>query len=204
MSSEETPAVKIEKSRVEKFLSILTKAIQKSHGTISTPEIIDQCYGEDAATFDDDENGNMLVGLLDDSLDKIDEEAMEHIQKIVKQYAQQPLQCLDDAIAHVDALEKKELQEEEDDRQSAQEAIVMSKLPQGVSAEDVLQYQAYLIQKKARDDLVESMKRIDEECEQLRVQLEEKKKQVQDSIESLDEKSKSMSNAADMCSYVVS
>lgn len=190
-------------SKYTKFVSILNKAIEKSHSVISTADIIEQCYGEDATMFetDDQENGNMLVGLLNDALDRIDEEIMQKMKTLAQDQAKGKLNCFDQAIAHVDKEEENALHEEELDHQSAQDAIREAKLPEGVTIEDVLQYQAYLIQQAARDELMQKIQRNSEECEEMKKQLEEKKKSLSTQIETLDTKNQNLNDAADLCTF---
>jgi len=194
-------------SKYSKLLHIISKAIGKSHAAISAPSVIEECYGEDAAIFetegdgDSDDGGNLLVGLLDAALEKIDEELMEQIEYIVKDKAESKLNNLDAAMAQVNELEQKAKEKEENDRQSAQDAIRMSKIPQGIGLEDIMLYQAYLIQKKARDELLESVKSAQEECEGLREKMMEKQETVNKVIDMLDQRGESMSKAADICSF---
>jgi hypothetical protein len=190
-------------SKYSKLLNIISKAIHKSHGAISTPTVIEQCYGEDAAIFETEGDGdeNLLVGLLDAALEKINEELVEKIECIVKEKAEKKLNNLDAAIAHVNDLEQKAKEKEEHDRQSAQDAIRMSKIPQGISLEDIMLYQAYLIQKKARDELLENVKSAQEECEELKRKMVENKESVSEAMKKLDERGEIVSKAADICSF---
>jgi|EP00979_Chaetoceros_neogracilis_P004525 transcription termination factor NusB len=194
-------------SKYSKLLLIISKAIKKSHSAISTPIVIEKCYGEDAAIFetggdgDDDGCDNLLVGLLDTVLEKIDEELMEQIETIVKDKAESKLNNLDAAITNVNGLEQKAKEKEEHDRQSAQDAIRMSKIPQGIGIEDIMLYQAYFIQKKARDELLESVKSAQKECAELKEKLTEKEEHINKAVDTLNQRGESMSKAANICSF---
>jgi len=191
-------------SRHAKFLDVVSKAIRKSHEAISIATIIEQCYGEDAAIFETEgeEHENLLVGLLDAALEKIDQELLRHIEHVVKEYGvDKKLICLDTVIAKVEDMEKKAQEAEEHDRQSTQDAIRMSKIPDGISIDDVMLYQAYLIHKSARDELRESLAKAKTECEEIRGKVEEQRLIVKERIDALDDRNISMSNAADLCSF---
>jgi uncharacterized phage infection (PIP) family protein YhgE len=195
-----TPSI----SRNAKFLDIISKAIRKSHEAISIPEIIQQCYGEDASIFETegDENDNLLVGLLDAALDKIDQELIGHVKSVIReQGAEKKLNCLDEAISKVEEMEIKAQEVEEYDRQSAQDAIRLSRIPEGISIEDVMLFQAYLIHKDAREDLKKSVAKYKEECDDLEEKINQQRNLVNERIEALDERHSKMSNAADLCSF---
>jgi hypothetical protein len=191
-------------SRNSKFHDIISKAIRKSHEAISIPEIIQQCYGEDASIFETegDENDNLLVGLLDAALDKIDQELMGHVESVIgAQGADEKLNCLDEAISKVEEMEVKAQEMEEYDRQSAQDAIRLSRIPEGISIEDVMLYQAYLIHKDAREELKKSVVKYKEECQELEEKVNQERILVKERLEALDERNSKMSSAADLCSY---
>jgi len=204
-NANKTPSI----SRQTKFLDIVSKAIRKSHEAISIPEIIQQCYGEDASIFEtttegdgDGENDNLLVGLLDAALDKIDQELMQYVEYVVgEQGVDTKLNCLDEANSKVEEMEIKAQEVEEYDRQSAQDAIRLSRIPDGISIEDVMLYQAYLIYKDAKEELQNSVTKYKEECQELEQQVSQQHKLVKERIEALDERNTKISNAADLCSF---
>ena len=54
----------------------------------------------------------------------------------------------------------------------------MSKTPQWIGIKDIILYQTYLVQKKAQDELLESVKRMQEECKGLRQKVMENQETV--------------------------
>jgi len=190
-------------SKFKKFVNVIDAGLQKSHEAIDTIAIIEECYGEDAAIFADSkaEGNNLLVGLLDAALDKIDEDVKKVGDALAQEEAESKLNNLDEAIAQINRKEETAKEAEEYDRQSAQDALRMSKIPDGISIYDIMAYQAYLIKKEARDALIAQVDAAREAKDELAKQVEERKDLVKARIQGLDERNKTLDKAADVCSF---
>lgn len=195
--------VKIDRSTSQKLTDILHTSVQKSHGSIDTLAVIEECYGEDAAIFADskEEGKILLAGLLDAALQKIDGDVKEEADRLVQEEASSKLNHLDEAVAFVNRKEQMAKEAEEFDRQSAQDAMRMSKLPDGITINDIMSYQAYLIKKEARDSLVSQIKSAKESCDALTEKLDKRKEVVQTKIKKLEDISNDLGKAADSCSF---
>ena len=190
-------------SSCQKFIDIVHKSLSKGHDAIDTLAIIDECYGEDAAIFADSKEvgQQLLAGLLDAALQKIDESVKEDAVKLIKEEAETVLNHLDQAVGEINRREQVLKEAEDHDRQSALDARRMSKLPDGVSIRDVIAYQAYLIKKETENSLIAQLEKAKEECEALEKSVDEKKAAVHSKIKDIEMVHQNLGEAADACSF---
>jgi hypothetical protein len=192
-----------QQSTFQKFTNIIHKSFQKSHKAIDTLAIIEECYGEDAAIFADskEEGQTLLAGLLDAALYKIDNDVKNEADRLVRQEAELTLNHLDQAVGEINKREQLVKEAEEHDRKSAQDALRMSKLPDGITSHDIMSYQAYLIKIEMRDTIVSQLQTAKEECDDLSKKVEERKELVHAKIKGLEDVHQNLGKAADVCSF---
>ena len=202
--SPQIPASKKQKQPIfHKFRNIIHKGLEKSHAAIDSSAMIEECYGEDAAIFADSkaEGNKILVGLLEAALDKIDESVKEEVENVIRQEAESKLNHLDKAIELINKKEESAREAEEADRQSAQDAVRLSRIPDGISIDDIMAYQAYLIKKETRDVLLAQVDAAKGTYHDLSKKVEERRDVVNEKIKGLEDRNQSLGKAADLSSF---
>jgi hypothetical protein len=191
-------------SRYEKLLELTSKSLQKSHDSIDKKVAIEECYGKDASIFGDSKEAGtkVLEQLLEQTLEEIDSDVKAVIQEAIKEHdVKSKLDLLDSVINDFRRVQRKKQEQEDADKDSAQEAVMKTKLPNGVSLAQVLQYRAYLARTKYRDDLVSQIETEMEKSKTLQENIKKEKELANDDIGNLNDYANNLGRAADMCSF---
>ena len=191
------------KSELQRFSLIeklISHALNQSREALSTEELVDRAYGEDAAVFGGKE---MLVGTMEDMLDRLREEVDENFAQYLKKTGLEGFFAdLEGRLAKLQQADDAAREAETRDQNQAQEAIEASSLPTGVSLEDVVAYNKYqsgLQQKKA---LQKRLEEAQAEIAALEQEEQEAAQILAEKQKSLETLSSSMTRSADICSMV--
>lgn len=191
-------------SRYEKLLELTSKSLQKSHDSIDKKVAIEEFYGKDASIFGDSKEAGtkVLEQLLEQTLEEIDFDVKAVIQEAINKHdVKSKLDLLDSVIDDFRRVQREKQEQEDADKDSAQEAVMKTKLPNGVSLPQVLQYRAYLSRTKYRDDLLSQIETEMEKSKSLQENIKKEKELANDDIGNLNDYANNLGRAADMCSF---
>lgn len=191
-------------SRYEKLLELTSKSIKKSHDSIDKKVAIEECYGTDASIFGDSKEAGtkVLEQLLEQTLEEIDSDVKAVIQEAIRKHdVKSQLDLLDSVLEDFRRVQREKQEQEDTDKDSAQDAITKSKLPNGVSLAQVLQYRAYLARTKYRDDLVSQIEMESKKNEDLQEKINQEKELANDDTSNLNNYANDLGRAADICSF---
>jgi aminopeptidase N len=189
-------------SRYHHLLKLIDNGMGRARSSLNTPQLVEESYGEDASVFGGSE---MLVGVMDSVLDKIQPQVREDLLEYLQQQDfPQRLATMECVIAKLQKEEAFQAQAERHDRTSAQEVLDATLLPAGVTLEDVLAFRNYERQKRQREELQDQEKVIQEEIAELERLQVETQATVQSDLQELEDVAHELERSADVCSMVVS
>lgn len=187
--------------RFELVQTLVDHALTKSREALSTEDLVERAYGEDASVFG---GTGILVGTMEDLLDNLREQVDGKIQEYFEKRTDLQ-EFLEDLEARLARLEQQEIQAAETearDQDSAKQAIASTTLPAGVSLEDVIAYNKYQQGLTQREALKERLQEAKAEIARLEQEEEENMKLLNDKQAKLEGLSKTMTRSADICSMV--
>jgi len=192
-----------ESKTFNKLLKTVNRSLLECKNSIDTRAAVEECYGNDTAIFGDKNSAtDMLANLIDGSIERINDLVKTDIDDIFrKEKVEFKLYVLDKVIEeywHRDQMQKNA---EEDDRKSVQDALQRSKLPDGVTVDELLEFQAYKIKLQARDDLQAKIDNVEKENQKLVEEIEEVTSKFQERVIPIDEKAKTLGITANLCSF---
>ena len=156
--------------RYEKLLKVLNTALVESRRKFNTEEAIEECYGDDASMFDDGAGGgqSVLATAIDAMVDQVNENVKSNIVAYLEQEEiQEKLASVEAIINRLDANDEAQRQADEEDRQSARNALASVRLPKDVLPSDLIRYQSYKLMEKEREALLEEIAKVEEETKGL-------------------------------------
>lgn len=156
--------------RYEKLLKVLNTALVESRRKFNTEEAIEECYGDDASMFDDDAGGgqSVLATAIDAMVDQVNENVKSNIVAYLEQEEiQEKLASVEAIINRLDANDEAQRQADEEDRQSARNALASVRLPKDVLPNDLIRYRSYKLMEKEREALLEEIAKVEEETKGL-------------------------------------
>jgi len=186
-----------------KLLKSINRGLNECQRSIDTREAVEECYGDDASIFGEKDSAtDMLANLISGSIERINEQVMKGVDDIFKkEQVETKLFTLDKTIEDYWTQKMEEKCTEDDDRQSVQDALQRSKLPDGVGVDDLLRLQAYKIKSEARDEIRAKLSTIEKENKAMQNEIEELKGKFQERLKCIDEKAKNLDGTANLCSF---
>ncbi len=192
------------KSRYDMFTSILHKSVKGSHEAVDTikAKLIADCYGDNASLFGDTkaEGTDVLVGLLERVLEQIDDELNSEISNVLeREGAKLKLDRFDAAIDSVNDRERRIKEADEYDKQSVNDAVENTKMPKGISMNDVMAYRIFLLKKQERDELLTKIKAEEDDVAMLEEKLKKQVENFESDVNQMNETGKALKETADLC-----
>jgi len=181
--------------RYQRLVEVLHLALKKSRSQLDVEEVVKECYGNDnVAVFQP-----LLEGVLEQAQSEVTTSTLAHC---TSSQVDVKLQRLDSAIRTLDRETVARQRQMERDKASAEAALAQAQLPEGVTAQDWVQYQAY-------QRLMEEKKALEEEiaAEEAAVAELEAAQQQQASttgkgVEEMQAFKEKLEKSADLCSTV--
>jgi len=216
-------AVTTATSSYESYLDLAEKALQKSRKSLDTRALIQLAYGNDTAHIG---GSDMLVGILEDSIDKITKETVleglkrhgslnstctqnnevdvrnTRIEKAAEISPQERLNKIDQAISYVINWEQRRDKNEVLDAKSARESLHENLLPEGVTMEDVIVHREYVQRLQAQKTLQQELKRINDEISLLQNQNNEKGKKIREQLGQVEKVEQELQFSANSCAMI--
>ena len=217
-----------ESKRMQQFLRVLDKALYESRISIDTLNAVEECYGKDAAIFaglgeDCDENDStsfskenrkrtreedekegriVLAKLIDDMLDRINEEMRIEVKAMIQRTDLPAKFAKLEKIAHI--LQKKDnekkLQEEAERRKLKEALKQLTNLPDDCEPMHVINYHAYKVKLEQKEALLAEICSIDAEINNIQAQISKVNETIQNGLQDIEEFGDAISSAADICS----
>jgi preprotein translocase subunit SecD len=196
--------------RYQRLLEVMDKVMTFSKSQFDVDKAVKECYGDDASIFaqSDSNNGssgsdNMLQAVLDDLLSSAQDQVAEEMRKQLKELnVEDKLLKLEKIIQQLEQEEIQQRQAEDDDKQSARQALEQVRLPKGLSPTDIVNYQAFQTMKKEKDAMLEEIATVEREIEQLNAKKEERSRQMEERMSVMKTAGRELEKSADFCSMV--
>ena len=194
--------------RYTRLVASIDKALSESRKSIDTKAAVAECYGADASIFSggdeagEDDTTTMLANLIELTIDRVNDRIRSEMSVILEQVgAREKLSAFDKVIDVFERYEQSKVDVENNDRASSKEQAAASRLPSGISAENVLKYQDYAIKVEERDRILSEIRRIEAENETLMSQLERRRVMIGEVTTKVEETGKGIERAANGCSF---
>ena len=194
--------------RFKQLLRITSGSLNESHSSINIRALINECYREDASMFDSDRGSGVerLSSLLDGVLNNIDLSTETRIRDLLtEQRIADKLNLLDKTVDECRSREEKEIEKEEVDKLSAQEALRYTKFPEienkAQTAGSISMGQVYRIKAEMRERLLADIERVESDMEKLERNVEHCRNDAQQVMDEVQKQRKIMADSADMCSH---
>lgn len=186
-----------------RLVKTINTSLRESQNSIDTHAAVEKCYGDDASIFGEKESAtDMLANLITGTIEHVNERIKEEIKDILRnEKVDSKLLVLDMVTNEQRRLQWTQKEAEDEDRRSVQEALKRSKLPDGITVDNLLDFQAYTIKTQARDDILGKIGNRERENQALRDQIEEEKRKIRERIESMDGNAEVLDKTANMCSF---
>lgn len=193
--------------RHKKLIQVIEKGLSESKKSIDSHDAVIKCYGEDTSIFagggTEESAKTMLANLIEGVIDNSNERLQDDIENIfATEKIAIKLRALDSAVDQQDTELELKRETDENDRQTAREALDSAKLPDNVTIPDVLRFHIYNVKKDLKDKLLKELQHVEAETEIILDQKEAESKQLQERISKIKEKENILEQAADMCTYV--
>lgn len=186
--------------RYEGLESVLSKALQASQKHFDVDTAMMEVYGdEDVASFGKD----TLRVFFDSGLDKIQKEVVSRMQDYCReQNIPQELLKLETLALKLEREAAWEQHLEKQDHSSAQKALEQAKLPEGYTADDVIQFQIQQQLAAQQAELEEELAKIEAQVAQLEKKNQEVTASCQKQKEKVAQLTAEMEKAADTASAI--
>jgi hypothetical protein len=197
--------------RYDRLWAAINRGLEENRNTINLREAITVAYGKDIHIFtgadgetsshsgvNKDAAVDMLASLLEGVLERADESIRSEIKKILQtEKVQEQLDRLD-MILHEFNMEMQAAKDAEiRDKVTAQDEAKRAKLPEGVSVSDLLTLQVYKSRSRHHQDLIDELRRIEEENSGLEKQIQLKRDEIRLQLDKIEEHGKILESAAD-------
>jgi len=186
-----------------RLVKIIDRSLRESQNSIDTRAAVEKCYGDDASIFGEKESAtDMLANLIQGTIEHVNERIKEEIEVILRnEKVDSKLLVLDTVMNEQRRQERIKKEAEDEDRRSVQDALNKSKLLDGITVDNLLDFQAYTIKTQARDDILAKIGHREEENQALRNHIEEEKRKIRDRIESINGDAETLDKTATLCSF---
>ena len=187
--------------RYPRLLRAIDKCLLESRDRFDTQKAILECYGEDGAVVF---GGNhVLVGVLEGMMDKMHETVTMEMKKFVSEgQPRRRLERVEGIVRRLDRIDQHHKALDLQDRQSAQQALEQTKLPEGIRPMDIVTYHAHQTMTKEHERLVQEIARVETETQRLQEEVTKAEALVEEGMESLENTQKELGRTADVCSTV--
>lgn len=188
--------------RFDLLKQVIETGMTRSRKALNTTKLVEASYGDDADVFGGTE---ILVGTMDDMLDKIHEQVLrQDLPAYLQEHKIENL--LDRVESIVEALDQEEalqMQAERHDQESAIRAMDTTLLPAGVTLENVLDYHKYQQALAQKEQITKALQELQDEIAALEKEHDEQTGQVDAQHEILQHNAQELHRAADVCSMVI-
>lgn len=196
-----TSTTTLSNGRFQRLLQALDKTLSKSRSQFDTEAAVSEYYGEETAAIFDDTS--MLRELLDTILEDMHDNVMQQVKTVLNEHnVKRQLDDIDNIFAEVENEKERIRLAEEQDKQSAREALETIKLPKGWHASDVVTLQAYEVLKKEHDTLLEDIGEMEKEIQELEAQGARESSAMEEQLQRMQQFGKQLEETADACSMV--
>jgi len=193
----------IKPTTFDRLLRIIHGSLHESQKSIDTRSAVEKCYGEDTSIFGEKTSAiDILANLINGSIENVNEDMKEEIEDIMrKEMVDLKLQVLDAITEEQRNQDWTKKEAEDEDRQSAQDALTISKLPNGITTKNFLEFQAYAMKSKARDEILAEIGKYEKDNQALQKKVEEERQKISERIKSIDNDVDILDNTANTCSF---
>ena len=190
-----TGSLDTESGRYQRLVEVLHLALNKARSQVDVEAVVKECYGdENVAVFQ-----SLLAGVLECAQTEVETETLAHFRTLQLDIK---LHRLDAAIRKLERDTAAHQREMVADQESAEAALQQARRPEGVTAQDWVQYQAY-------QRLVEEKRALEKEIDaeeaavaELEATEKEKSSTTGRRVEEMRATSKELERSADLCSTV--
>ena len=136
-----------------RLLKAINRSLHETKNSIDTHAAVEKYYGDDASLFGEKDSAtDMLANFVKGSIEKVNESIKDDIEDILEnEKVESKLLVLDKVMDEQRRQEWTHKNAEDEYRRSVQNAIERSTLPDGMTVDHALEFQAYTIKSQARD-----------------------------------------------------
>lgn len=189
--------------RFEILLQLIETGLLRSRQALDTKQLVEASYGDDADLFGGTE---MLVGTMDDMLDKVQEQVLH--QDLPTYLQNNNIEGLLDRVEHlIEALDRQEAataQVERDDQESALRALDTTLLPTGITLENLVDFHKYRTAMFQKEKLSKALEELQKEITTLENEQAERTRRVESQQQILIQSATEFDCSADSCSMAAS
>lgn len=186
-----------------RLIKAINRSLHETQESIDSHAAVEKCYGDDASLFGEKDSAtDMLANLVKGTIEDVNKSIKDDIEDILEnETVESKLLVLDKVMDEHRRHEWTQKNAEDEDRRSVQDALERSTLPDKMTVDHVLKFQAYTIKSQARDEILARIENQTKANQALQNQIEEEKRKIQERIESMDDNAEILSNTANICSF---
>lgn len=199
-----------ESRRFKQLFLALEKALSESKKQVNCHEAVSECYGENISIFassnldsnennGDDDARDMLASLVSERLQRINESVTDNFRSFLEQNdIGSKLLRFEQAIEEYEQKDRAAKLSEEKDKRTAQLAAENATLPEGITAESIMRYQAYRLKEQEKQKLLVEICSIASENKAIEETIREKESLIKCNIDDINKRNEVMAKAADI------
>lgn len=193
--------------RYQRLIQVMQKVMTESRSQFDVNKAIQECYGEDASIFEQENNSNsnsnVLLSVMESMLDSVNDSVTDSMLQFLKEnQVEAKLTKLEKILKKLEAQDTKKRAADAQDKESARLACEEAKLPEGLEPSDLIAYQAYQKILAEKQAMLDELSGVEQEIEQLEAQKGEMSKNVNSQIQAMEYAGKELEKSADICSTV--
>jgi len=181
--------------RYQRLLEVLDLALKKARSQLEVETIVKDCYGDDETTVFQ----TLLHNVLENAHAEVTAATTKNFQE---KDVESKLLRVDAAIQKLERDAAAAKRQEAKDKASAEAALQQAQLPQGVTAQDMVQFQAYQRMIQEKKVLEEEISAEEAAIAKLEAAHEKQSSTTGKRVQDMQNTSKELEKSADLCSMV--
>lgn len=202
-----------ESRRLNQLYLALEKSLSESKKQINCHDAVSECYGENISVFassnpdssksnDDDDASEMLASLLSERLERINERVRDSFRLFLEQNdVESKLHRFDRAVDACEQSVRMAKLSEEKDKQSARSAAENVSLPEGITVESIMRYQAYRLKEEEKLKLLAEINSVESENKAIEENIAEKETLLKSYLEDINQRNEKMKKTANIHTF---
>lgn len=181
--------------RYQRLVEVLHLALKKARSQLDVEEVVKDCYGNDnVAVFQP-----LLEGVLEQAQSEVTTSTLAHYTEA---QVHAKLRRLDAVIRKLEREKAARQRQMERDQASAETALAQAQLPEGVTAQDWVQYRAYQRLMQEKEALEEEIAAEEAAVAELEAAQQEQASTTGKGVEDMQAFKEKLEKSADLCSTV--
>jgi vacuolar-type H+-ATPase subunit I/STV1 len=202
-----------ESRRLNQLYLTLEKALSESKNQVNCHDAVSECYGENISVFassnhdsskndGDDDALEMLASLVSERLKRINESVRDSFRLFLEQNdLASKLYRFERAVDECEESARMAKLSEEKDKLSARIAAENVTLPEGITVESIMRYQAYRSKEEEKQKILAEISSVESENKAIEENIAEKETMLQSYLEDIDKRKEQMKKSANIHTF---